>query len=177
VWVMHDNQGTPRLRNEPATLSMDQVKAMLVDKGLHDAGWNSEGHGVANRYETRAVGDHVVVIDRTTQLTWQKSGSPLQMAFAETSAYVRELNERHHAGFDDWRLPTLEEAASLVEPSTDTQGHTDPVVDGPATPVVWTSDRGPQDSDWRWVAWLVDGTSRPERPGFNAWVKAVRGPD
>jgi hypothetical protein len=176
VWMLHEQSGT-RLRHQPAELSVDQAKVMLVEKGLHDASWNSAGQGVVNRYETRDAGGDVVVADRTTRLMWQMGGSPLQMAYAETTRYVRGLNERRHAGFDDWRLPTLEEAASLIQPATDAQGYTHPLVDGPATPVVWTSDRGPNDTDWRWATWLADGTSRPERASFHAWVKVVRGPD
>ncbi len=174
VGFLRESSTTVQLRRAPAALSVEQVKVMLVDNGLYDAGWNNTGPGVANDFVNHSVGEHVLLIDKTTRLMWQKGGSPLQMAFSETTAYLQSLNEARHAGYDDWRLPTLEEAVSLLEPPTQTQRYADPIIDGPATPVIWTSDRGAGDGEARWLTWLADGTSRPERPSFHAWVKAVR---
>lgn len=165
---------TLALRPTPAALSVEHVKAMLVENDLYDAGWNSTGAGVANHFATHRVGEQVVVIDETTRLMWQKGGSPRQMTFTDATAYLHDLNETGHAGFDDWRLPTLEESASLLDPPTQTARYADPILNGSGTPVIWTSDRGAGDSEVRWLTWLADGTSRPERPSFNAWVKAVR---
>lgn len=56
-----------------------------------------------------------VIEDRATGLIWQKSGSQDPMWFEDAKNNVHELNNDRFAGYDRWRLPTLEEAASLIE--------------------------------------------------------------
>ena len=47
---------------------------------------------------------------------WQQSGSSERMQFEDAKKWITELNLKGFAGFNDWRLPTLEEAMSLMEP-------------------------------------------------------------
>ena len=56
-----------------------------------------------------------VVIDHTTGLMWHQSGSYKNMSWKRAKKWVGELNKQGYAGFLDWRLPTLEEAVSLLE--------------------------------------------------------------
>ena len=37
------------------------------------------------------------------------------MSFEDAKKYIKEINEKQFAGFNDWRFPTLEEAMSLME--------------------------------------------------------------
>jgi hypothetical protein len=46
---------------------------------------------------------------------WYQSGSEKDMVWREARQWVRDLNSRGYAGYSDWRLPTVEEAASLLE--------------------------------------------------------------
>jgi len=69
-----------------------------------------------------------------TGLMWQQSGSPEQLKFGvekrEPWEYVDQLNQQHVGGFSDWRLPTIEELASLLEPIGQHEGlFIDPVFD------------------------------------------------
>lgn len=57
-----------------------------------------------------------VVSDRMTRLVWQHAGSGF-LPYEAIHRYMQEANRNRVAGFSDWRLPTLEELASLLEPS------------------------------------------------------------
>lgn len=101
------------LRRKAQTVSADQVKISLAKYGFYEKQWNPAGQGVAHQYQTQVLDDAVVVSDGATGLMWQKGGQQ-QLMFAEARAYIKRLNGRRFAGFNDWRLPTVEEAMSLM---------------------------------------------------------------
>ena len=163
------------LRHQPAELSSAKVKAMLARQQFYDARWNAAGQATLNGYETRVIGDDVVVLDGATSLMWQKGGSGERMLHERAEAYVQGLNEKVFAGFDDWRMPTLEEAMSLMEPAPRAGAYIDPVFEFGAAPIMWTADRAPEDR--LWVVYFFDGCCDVEKPNFNAWVRVVRRAD
>jgi len=55
------------------------------------------------------------ITDRSTGLMWQKSGSNEWLIFTDVNAYIYRLNKENFAGYNDWRLPTLDELISLLE--------------------------------------------------------------
>jgi len=113
---------SPILRSSPNTnLSYADVKSMLTkhDFYIKETSWNDEfnnpkGLGFKNEFQTQKNGQ--VIYDAATELTWQQSGSSSGITFKEAQAYLQKLNTEKYAGFGDWRLPTLEEAMSLMEP-------------------------------------------------------------
>jgi hypothetical protein len=158
------------LRGVPTTLSDERLTAALVTRGLFDARRNPAGAGVDNRFETQLREEALVVRDATTGLMWQRGGTTgLDLAGAE--AQIAALNAQAHAGYRDWRLPTAEEAASLMEKAPLDGRHIDPAFD-PGVNFIWTADRTPEGNAY--VAYWYDGQLSPERPDFNAWVRAVR---
>jgi hypothetical protein len=70
---------------------------------------------------------------------WQQAGSPNYMAFSEAQKYIEDLNRQKFAGFNDWRLPTLEEAMSLMEPTRNDALYIDTKFDVKQR-WIWTSD-------------------------------------
>lgn len=74
---------------------------------------NPKGQGFANIFEKQEGGS--VVVDHASGLMWQQAGSTVQLTYPEAQAYIENLNKLKFYGFSDWRLPTLEEAMSLME--------------------------------------------------------------
>ena len=66
-------------------------------------------------------GDGLTVTDHLTGLMWQRGGCDLT-TIRNVQQYVEQLNQQRFAGFADWRLPTMEEAFSLLEPQVNAKG-------------------------------------------------------
>jgi hypothetical protein len=73
-------------------------------------GWRPDAY-LENDFDD--LGD--VVVDRATRLMWQTSGSGYLLAYKEARVYIKTLNRERFAGYDDWRLPKIEELTSLLE--------------------------------------------------------------
>jgi hypothetical protein len=159
------------LRRIPAILTAEQVKVALVRHGIYDARWNASASGGEHRYETQLAGDAMLVVDGEHGLTWQRSGSAQALTFEEAQRYVEKLNADRFAGAADWRLPTLEEAGTLLAPALHAGFHLDPVFEKGAN-FIWTADRHPEGGIW--MVYFADGQVACERDDFNAWVRAVR---
>ena len=161
------------LRSQPLdNLSGDAVKKMLKGKGFFDSSDNKQGKGVQHQYEKVERDGESLVIDHATGLTWQQSGSSSELTYAAAEKYVRDLNAKKFAGFNDWRLPTLEEAMSLMESRERDDLYIDPVFDRTQR-WIWTADK----ADSAGVAWVANfnlgycGRSRVTN-GF--YVRVVR---
>ncbi len=99
-----------KFRSEPCKLSEDNAKAMIKKYNFYDRDWNSTGD-FKNSFIDNGDG---TVTDKTTGLIWEKESSH-NMFFTVVWRYLRKLNRKRFAGYSDWRLPTLEELASLLE--------------------------------------------------------------
>ena len=84
---------------------------------------------------------------------WHQSGARNLMSLQKAKKWVRSLNSRGYAGYDDWRLPTLEEAASLLESSEKNGRYIDPVF-SKMQEWIWTGDKL-EDEDGSETAWRV----------------------
>jgi hypothetical protein len=126
-----------RLRSIPLdNLSWKVVVKMLTEKDFYDPNGNKKGKGLRHRYQRQ--GD--IIIDFATGLMWQQSGSEYEMVWENAQKEVDRLNRKKFAGYDDWRLPTLEEAMSLMEPARKNGGlYIDPIFDKQRW--IWTADR------------------------------------
>lgn len=80
--------------------------------------WGFYGYStIKHNYVMKTIGDNKIVIDHATKLMWHQSGSTYGMNWEKAKRWVKLLNKRGYAGYYDWRLPTIEEASSLLEPS------------------------------------------------------------
>lgn len=117
------------LRSKAALLSASEARGLIARNDFYccqgDEIWqerneyaNPQGQGF-HMSETNAYalyGDGEVVYDQLTGLLWQRAGSSSELNWREAKTYVAGLNEKALGGQTEWRLPTLEEAMSLMEP-------------------------------------------------------------
>jgi hypothetical protein len=127
-----------RLRSTPTILHERELLPLFREKGF-----NHPGKGVhaffgdtpretmeslfgrfAHDFEPRTLEGVRVVVDRATGLMWQQKGSDVPTGAdvpgasdiaGAIAAALDKLNSARHAGFVDWRLPTIEELASLID--------------------------------------------------------------
>jgi len=104
-----------RLRSEPKDVSESALERAFSRLEIFDTTRNPEGD-FPNQYRIQERGGWEVVVDLESGLAWQRSGSEYRLSLREAVEYVDRLNREGHAGHRDWRLPTLEELASLLEP-------------------------------------------------------------
>jgi hypothetical protein len=130
------------LRSFYSDLSLSQVQSMS-NIAIHKKDeWGFYGHSTINHsYEKRSVNGDSVVIDHATGLMWHQSGSSDYMMWNNANNWIGSLNYRGYAGYKDWRLPTLEEAVSLLEFSRKNGGpYIDPLFNGEQWGI-WTGDK------------------------------------
>jgi len=126
------------LRTEPKKLLERDLEKMLARYGFYDEDLNWRGSFINDFVDN---GDGTIT-DEATGLMWQKSGSLGTKTWARGQKYVKRLNKDLFAGYSDWRLPTIEELASLVEREEINGIHIDPLFDNKQK-ICWSSDQGP----------------------------------
>ena len=87
---------------------------IIKAKNYYDSRLNPDGKGIDQQFQLQP-GDSVI-FDAATGLTWQQSGSGYGSSYADGEDYLKKINAETYGGYKDWRLPTLEEAMSLMEP-------------------------------------------------------------
>ena len=117
-----------KLRSVPGTVSIDEIRQMISERNLRDTNYADNPNGdFPNEYEIQTYQGDKVVIDHASGLMWQHSGSE---ALQPEEIYINSVNQGHYAGHSDWRLPTIEELTSLIEPRENARGlHLDPIFD------------------------------------------------
>lgn len=110
--------------------------------------WNSESaHHIESQYVNNENG---TVTDKKTGLMWLISYE-IKENLLEVKQHIEQLNTKNHAGYSDWRIPTLSEIASLVKakPSgklnSGRESYLDQTFDiRPYCWYLWSADHSPQ---------------------------------
>ncbi len=120
IFNPHLFSGVPcRLPSEPAVISEDTLATVITHWGFFDAAVNPDGRFDNDLFATED--DDRLVVDAKTSLMWQKGGIDIT-SIRSMRLQIERLNAEGFAGHSDWRLPTLEEAMSLVEPIANAKG-------------------------------------------------------
>ena len=187
-----DRQPKITLRKEAMKeINIYSLKTMIYRNNFFDSAINRSG-SFKNYFVDNQDG---TVTDLTTGLMWQKGGSTRSVSNRAATRHIKKLNKNKYAGYKDWRLPTIEELASInqVKKSKDKLHH-HPVFDK-IQKRCWTVDGYPIEGEIGYLyegKWLVDfnagkikfaqylrpnvgkgGTGSHEKMGIN-YVKAVR---
>lgn len=104
---------------------------------------------------------------------WQQGGFLESIKSEDAKKWIEELNQKGYAGFHDWRLPTLEEAMSLMEPKENKDGlYIKPIFDEKQR-WIWTADLVKGESR-AWVAFFNGGFCRSTGFISHSYIRAVR---
>jgi hypothetical protein len=113
------------LRNIPKKLSGRDIKAAVEKLNFFDKELNESGD-YPNDFVDNGNG---TVTDKASGLMWEQKGSEKVKSWYCAEKYLKELNNKMFAGFCDWRIPTIEELYSLLQPKSNQQLYIDPVFD------------------------------------------------
>jgi hypothetical protein len=135
------------LRSKPLTVSREGAQNIF---GLTQDRFPRPLEYIENDFEDQGE----TVIDHTTGLMWQKSGSEKELTYKKAQIYIERLNRERFAGHNDWRLPTVPELMSLQEPKHQSNNYfyINPIFDKKQA-LCWSVDT--ISSGWSGSGWFV----------------------
>lgn len=104
--------GLVQLPREQAYISDEEIGELVRKWNFFDTEYNPVG-SFDNSFVS--AGNPEIIVDQRTSLMWQRDGIDINSIRAIQRS-VEELNDKEFAGFSNWRLPSMEEAMSLMEP-------------------------------------------------------------
>lgn len=137
------------LRHATGLYSEDAIPELVRQGNFYDAHYNPQGYFRNNLVDSN---DGLTVTDMVTNLMWQLGGHDIN-SIKTIQAWIEDLNAVEFAGYGDWRLPTIEEALSLVEKKKNEKGLFLHPCFSMAQPFIFTADRRKPGGYW-----LVDFT-------------------
>ncbi len=143
-----------------------------------------DGRIIDHNYKVETIDGDKVVTDNFTGLMWHQSGSiGIGISWQKAEEWVKKLNSGGYAGFHNWRLPTLVEAASLLKASKDGSVlYIDPIFNS-AQKYIWTGDIYNKEDRWfvdlnqgnyTWSSKYLYGFNRNLRANFVRPVRSTR---
>ncbi|MBI5556698.1 MAG: DUF1566 domain-containing protein [Deltaproteobacteria bacterium] len=106
------------LNSNPLPLQEKEMPELIRKGNFFDT-----QHNPAGRFTNYLVDnqDGLTVTDKVTGIMWQRRGCDIT-SIRKIQNYIQLMNSGRLAGYNDWRLPTIEEALSLMEPALNTKG-------------------------------------------------------
>jgi len=146
-----------RLRSTSKNCSHRDINAMFIKHNFYDSYKNTKGN-FANDFEQKVINNDKVITDYFTGLMWHESGSNDQLEWIKGVEWIGKLNTREYAGYVDWRMPTVEEASSLLRQREISMPQFVDSVFSCLQESIWTCDSYEVSLDWNKldVAWFVD---------------------
>ena len=145
-----------KLRAKSTTITSESdIDKMVARYAFYERSRNPHG----NPRSSLIPQNDQIVIDRLTGLMWQRAGSESALSFLGAANYVKQLNKEKFAGHHDWRLPTIDELASLIAKKKAHDLYISSVFNR-RQKKCWSSDEaeGMHDFPGESAAWIVDYT-------------------
>lgn len=128
------------LPNKARHIQEEEIPHLVKSNNFYDAIRNPQGVFTNFLVDN---GDQVTTTDKSTGLMWQRHGLDIS-SIRRLRKDIERLNRERYAGFSDWRLPTLAEALSLMEPEKNQQDlHLDPAFSGDIPFIFVAEERAP----------------------------------
>ena len=153
------------LRGTPSYLSNEDVETILREKGFFccESKLFPKLAGSFENDFVRVEKDGASLVrDRKTGLCWlQDERHGMMSSFDQAARKIEDMRQQRYAGYDDWRIPTLEELASLI---SDEKHQDRRYLDKyfTLTDRAWTCDRRINEkgmrTDQRWLVLFSNGT-------------------
>jgi len=140
--------------------------------GLTDGQWGPQTGTAAVAPSRFTDNGNETVTDTLTTLMWTKNANMTNKTWAEARSYCEDLS---HAGYDDWRLPNINELSSLIDLSK-----SDPALPGghPFSDVqssYWSSTAYSVRTSYAWFVYLGSGSVSNDNKTSTDYVLPVRG--
>ncbi|NOZ54592.1 MAG: DUF1566 domain-containing protein [Gammaproteobacteria bacterium] len=146
--------------------------------------YSADADTPTKRYKNNADG---TILDTQSGLTWLRCplgmkwdtkrcrNIPERMNWSDAQSNISKLNEQGgYAGFQDWRLPTLDELSTLVERQCYAPAINSEIF--PDTPLIgfWSSTTDPDYQQGAWLVYFLHGSRYMGNQGYEWAIRAVR---
>lgn len=152
-----------KLNLENYTHTPSLVRSSILRRGFFERIWHPSKTFKNDFKELEKKGKRItLIIDQKTDLMWYESGSE-PMTHKEAEEWIKQLNNGRSTDFNDWRLPSIEEAVSLLEETGNPKKQILYIDDkfSPQQKRIWTINRASKDKaedfgDSFNLYWVVD---------------------
>lgn len=132
--------GRVRLRNTGVKATKNKAGDIFKTDSL----WRPSVH-VSNEF-TESTDE--TVFDKATGLLWQRSGTRYTVTWEKAVEYIEDLNRCFFAGRSDWRLPTVDELMSLLDPVPHNEDFCIPKIFDRKQKRLWSTDKCSHTAVW-----------------------------
>jgi tRNA A-37 threonylcarbamoyl transferase component Bud32 len=158
---------TEAVKKQKERIDLQEMEILIKRYNFFESKLNKKGN-FKSFYEVKKRKNVSVVMDYPAGLMWYNEKSPGNMDFKKAEKWIKDLNQQEYGGYSDWRIPTLEEAASLLRKRQNKQGlYVERTFSGNQK-IIWTQDRFSANSLWvvnfdkGWVKISVESNQKNE---------------
>ncbi len=138
-WVGEPSEAFP-LRSRPGKIGFSEARTFF---GLDEL-WRPLKRSAAD-WE---VLDGERVLDRRNRRIWERSGSVYPQNVRQALERIDRMNRDRYGGIDSWRLPTVDELLTLIDPPSRFEHFCAPPVFDPLQKRLWSCDRKSATAFW-----------------------------